>query len=101
MGDAIHGFAMLKGEIKGIKEDLGNSTQFEASPAEKLAQAQDDLAVTTKAFEEVTAYLKDLKRDCQARAREFELTVKSQRRAYWAREGRGHAPEQVFIGSLC
>ena len=66
----------LEGEIKGIKEELGESTQFEASSAEKLAQAQEDLAVTTKAFEEDTAYLKDLKRDCQTRAREFELTVK-------------------------
>ena len=70
MGDATHGFAMLKqsleGEIKGIKEELG-------------AQAQEDLAVTTKAFEEDTAYLKDLKRDCQTRAREFGLTVKDNR----------------------
>ena len=79
-GDATQGFAMLKqsleGEIKGMNEELGESTQFEASSAEKLAQAQEDLAVTTKAFEEDTAYLKDLKRDCQTRAREFELTVK-------------------------
>ena len=75
----MHGFAVLKqsleGEIKGMKEDSGESTQFKASPAEKLAQAEEDPAVTTKAFEEDTAYLKDLKRDCQTRAREFELTV--------------------------
>merc|ERR1719201_2575346 len=79
-GEAVHGFAMLKqsleGEIKGMTEELGESTQFKASSAEKLAQAQEDLVVTTKAFEEDTAYLKDLKRDCQTRAREFELTVK-------------------------
>merc|ERR1719326_1553896 len=79
-GDAAHGFAMLKqsleGETKGMKEELGESTQFKASSAEKLAQAQEDLAVTTKSFEEDTAYLKDLKRDCQTRAREFEVTVK-------------------------
>jgi len=79
-GDATHGFAMLKqsleGEIKGMTEELAESTQFKASSAEKLAQAQGDLVVTTKAFEEDTAYLKDLKRDCQTRAREFELTVK-------------------------
>ena len=79
-GDATDGFAMLKqsleGEIKGMKEELGESTQFKASSAEKLAQAKEDLAVTTKAFEEDTAYLKDLKRDCQTRAREFELAVK-------------------------
>ena len=64
MGDATHGFAMLKqsleGEMKGTKEELGTSTEFEVSSAEKLAQAQQDLAVTTKAFEEGTAYVKDL-----------------------------------------
>merc|ERR1719408_1230329 len=68
-GEAAQGFALLKqsleGEIKGMKEELAESTQFKASSAEKLAQAQEDLTVTTKAFEEDTAYLKDLKRDCQ------------------------------------
>ena len=68
MGDATHGFAMLKqsleGEIKGIKEELGESTQFEASSAEKLAQAQEDLAVTTKTFEEDTA----TSRTCEAQS---------------------------------
>merc|ERR1719355_191572 len=79
-GEAAQSFALLKqsleGETKGMKEELGESTQFKASSAEKLAQAQEDLAVTTKSFEEDTAYLKDLKRDCQTRAREFEATVK-------------------------
>merc|ERR1719171_410578 len=79
-GEAVHGFAMLKqsleGETAGMKEELSESTQFKASSAEKLATAQQDLVVTTKSFEEDTAYLKDLKRDCQTRAREFEVTVK-------------------------
>ena len=79
-GDATHGFARLKqsleGEIKGMKEELGESTQFKASSAEKLGQAQEELAVTTKAIEEDSAYLKDLERDCHTRAREFELIVK-------------------------
>merc|ERR1719265_2787593 len=79
-GEAAQAFALLKqsleGETKGMKEELGESTQFKASSAEKLAQAQEDLAITTKRFEEDTAYLKDLKRDCQTRAREFEVTVK-------------------------
>merc|ERR1719183_1041829 len=78
--EAAQAFALLKqsleGETKGMTEELGESTQFKASSAEKLAQAQQDLAVTTKSFEEDTAYLKDLKRDCQTRAREFEVTVK-------------------------
>merc|ERR1719375_420138 len=78
--EAAHAFDMLKqslgDEIKGMSKELSESTHFKASSAEKLAQAQDDLVVTTKAFEEDTAYLKDLKMDCQTRAREFELTVK-------------------------
>merc|ERR1719281_244360 len=78
--EAAQAFALLKqsleGETKGMKEELGESTQFKASSAEKLAAAQGDLAITTKSFEEDTAYLKDLKKDCQTRAREFEVTVK-------------------------
>jgi len=78
--EAAQTYALLKqgleNEVKGMKEELGESTQFKASSAEKLAQAQEDLAVTTKSFNEDTAYLKELKRDCQTRAREFEVTVK-------------------------
>merc|ERR1719355_269589 len=78
--EAAQTYALLKqgleNEVKGSKEELAESTQFKASSAEKLAQAQGDLVVTTKSFEEDTAYLKDLKRDCQTRAREFEVTVK-------------------------
>merc|ERR1719261_629329 len=78
--EAAQSFALLKqsleGETKGMKEELGESTQFKAASAEKLAGAQEDLVVTTKAFEEDTTYLKELKRDCQTRAREFEVTVK-------------------------
>merc|ERR1719201_450103 len=73
-GEAAQSFALLKqsleGETKGMKEKLAESTQFKASSAEKLAQAEEDLAVTTKSFNEDTAFLKDLKRDCQTRARE-------------------------------
>jgi len=78
--DAVHAFEMLRqsleDEIKGMTEELSDSTHFKASSAEKLAQAQKDLVMTTKSFEEDTAYLKKLKFDCQTRAREFELTVR-------------------------
>merc|ERR1719281_615400 len=78
--EAAQTYALLKqsleGETKGMKEELGESTQFKASSAEKLAQAEEDLAITTKSFNEDTAFLKDLKKDCQTRAREFEVTVK-------------------------
>merc|ERR1719409_2310364 len=79
-GEAAQTYALLKqgleNEVKGSKEELAESTQFKASSAEKLAQAEEDLAVTTKSFNEDTAFLKDLKKDCQTRAREFEVTVK-------------------------
>merc|ERR1719324_711353 len=78
--EAAQTYALLKqgleNEVKGSKEELAESTQFKASSAEKLAQAEEDLAVTTKSFNEDTAFLKDLKKDCQTRAREFEVTVK-------------------------
>ena len=54
-GDATMLKQSLEGEIKGIKAEFGQSTKFEASSAEKLAQAQEAVAVTTKAFEEDTA----------------------------------------------
>merc|ERR1719248_19077 len=73
-GEAAQTYALLKqgleNEVKGSKEELAESTQFKASSAEKLAQAEEDLAVTTKSFNEDTAFLKDLKKDCQTRARE-------------------------------
>merc|ERR1719163_1059319 len=79
-GEAAQTYALLKqgleNEVKGSKEELAESTQFKASSAEKLAQAEEDLAVTTKSFNEDAAFLKDLKKDCQTRAREFEVTVK-------------------------
>merc|ERR1719161_1112963 len=72
-GEAAQTYALLKqgleNEVKGSKEELAESTQFKASSAEKLAQAEEDLAVTTKSFNEDTAFLKDLKKDCQTRAR--------------------------------
>merc|ERR1719238_1380709 len=66
----------LENEIKGMKEELAESTQFKASSAEKLAQAEEDSAVTKKSLDEDTAFLRELKKDCQTRAREFEVEVK-------------------------
>merc|ERR1719238_1377785 len=66
----------LENEIKGMKEELAESTQFKASSAEKLAQAEEDAAVTKKSLDEDTAFLRELKKDCQTRAREFEVEVK-------------------------
>jgi len=79
-GEAAQAYALLKqsmdGETAGMKEELSENTNLKASSAEKLAGAQGDLEITKKSLAEDTAYLKDLKRDCQTRAREFEAESK-------------------------
>merc|ERR1719355_289559 len=79
-GEAAQAHALLKqgleSETAGMKEELSENTNRKASLGEKLAGAQGDLAITQKSLTEDTAYLKDLKRDCQTRAREFEVEVK-------------------------
>merc|ERR1719460_2361555 len=79
-GEAAQSFALLKqgleSETASMKKELSENTNRKASLGEKLAGAQGDLAVTQKSLSEDTAYLKDLKRDCQTRAREFEVEVK-------------------------
>merc|ERR1719379_888226 len=66
----------FENEIANSKKAKSQSTQLSASTASKLADAEKDLAVETKGLAEDTAYLKDLKRDCQTRAAEFEVESK-------------------------
>jgi len=79
-GEAAQSYALLKqgleSETASMKKELSENTNRKASLGEKLAGAQGDLAITQKSLAEDTAYLKDLKRDCQTRAREFEVEVK-------------------------
>merc|ERR1719506_2706530 len=79
-GEAAQSFALLKqgleSETASMKKELSENTNRKASLGEKLAGAQGDLVITQKSLAEDTAYLKDLKRDCQTRAREFEVEVK-------------------------
>merc|ERR1719375_3057384 len=66
----------LENEIANSKKAKSQSTQLSASTASKLADAEKDLAVEKKGLKEDTAYLSDLKRDCQTRASEFEVESK-------------------------
>merc|ERR1719375_1197012 len=66
----------LENEISNSMEEKSESTQLSASTASKLADAEKDLAVEKKGLAEDTAYLRDLKRDCQTRASEFEVEDK-------------------------
>merc|ERR1719326_2839824 len=55
---------------------MSESTQKKASTQQALAQAEKDLAVEKKGLSEDEAYLRELKRDCQTRAAEFEVEAK-------------------------
>merc|ERR1719171_3077530 len=66
----------LENEISNSKEAMGESQQSKTAAAGKLADASGELAIETKGLAEDTAYLKDLKRDCQTRAAEFEVESK-------------------------
>merc|ERR1719502_1951615 len=66
----------LENEIKNMKQEKDESTSKSASTAAALAQAEKDIAVEKKGLAEDEAYLRDLKRDCQSRAGEFEVEAK-------------------------
>lgn len=66
----------LENEISNGKKEMGEATHLKATLAEKLAQAEKDSAVEKKGLSEDEAYLRDLKRDCQSRAQEFEVESK-------------------------
>merc|ERR1719482_951898 len=66
----------LENEIKNMKKEKDESTTRSASTAQKLAEAEKDLATEQKGLAEDTKYLRDLKKDCQSRAQEFEVQTK-------------------------
>merc|ERR1719463_259032 len=78
--DAMHSYAMLKqgleNGVAGMKKEKDESTKKSAEAAEAAAQAEEDLALEKKGLSEDTTYLRELKRDCQTRASEFEVTYK-------------------------
>merc|ERR1719473_1234295 len=59
-----------------MKQEKDESTSKSASTGVALAEAEKSLAVEQKGLEEDTKYLRDLKRDCQSRAQEFEVETK-------------------------
>merc|ERR1719421_497969 len=68
--------AGLENEIKNSKQEMSESTQKSASTSQELATAEKDLSVEKKGLSEDEAYLRELKRDCQTRASEFEIEAK-------------------------
>merc|ERR1719487_1234181 len=78
--EAQHNGAMLKqgleNEIKNSKQEMAESTQKSAATSEALAQAEKDLAVEKKGLSTDEAYVRDLKRDCQSKAADYEVEAK-------------------------
>merc|ERR1719478_1889951 len=66
----------LENEIKNMKKEKDESTSKSASTAQALAQAEKDIAVEKNGLAEDEKYLRDLKRDCQSRAGDFEVEAK-------------------------
>merc|ERR1719443_1950581 len=66
----------LENEIKTMKKEKDESTTKSASTAAALAQAEKDIAVEKNGLAEDEKYLRDLKRDCQSRAGDFEVEAK-------------------------
>merc|ERR1719446_996918 len=66
----------LENEIKNLNKEKDESTSKSASTAAALAQAEKDIAVEKNGLAEDEKYLRDLKRDCQSRAGDFEVEAK-------------------------
>merc|ERR1719247_3749080 len=66
----------LENEIANMKKEMAESTKKAAAASEEGAQAEKDLSLEKKGLAEDETYLRDLKKDCQSRASEFEVTYK-------------------------
>merc|ERR1719502_1568263 len=66
----------LENEIKTMKQEKDESTAKSASTSQALAQAEKDLATEKSGLAEDESYLRDLKRDCQSAAGQFEVEAK-------------------------
>merc|ERR1719473_239734 len=66
----------MESQVSTAKKEKDESTKKSAAASEALAQGEKDLAAEKKGLAEDETYLRDLKRDCQSRASEFEVTYK-------------------------
>jgi len=75
-----HDFTMIRqsmeSQIASTKEELAENTHGKQISTQALAQATKDLAVAKKALASDSEYLKDLKLDCQDKARTWEAEHK-------------------------
>jgi hypothetical protein len=79
--EASHSFQMLEAgledEISHAKAKLGSATKLKASATESMAEASAEVVETEKTKAADEDYVTTLKQECQARAVEFEETMKS------------------------
>jgi len=66
----------LSNELKGLREELAKATSKKQFTVGELASSQKALAAAEKGLAEDTAYLKDLKHECQEKASTFEEEYK-------------------------
>merc|ERR1719473_539444 len=66
----------MESQVSTAKKEKDESTKKSAAAAEEGAQAEKDLGIEKKGLAEDETYLRDLKRDCQTRASEFEVEYK-------------------------
>jgi len=69
--------AGLVNEIENSKAKLSAASKLKADSEQKLQEANGELVETTKSKEADEAYLETLKGECQAKATEYEETMKT------------------------
>jgi len=78
--EGLHEFQMLSmgtnNQLESLKSDLAESKGKKQVVLESVAQNQKDLSMETKSLEEMQSLLKELKRDCQSKAVDFESETK-------------------------
>lgn len=79
-----HAFMLLKqgmeSEIKSLEEQLGDTTHMKQVTTEGLAVAEKDLSLTKKMSSTDAASLRDLKRECERKAEEWEVMTRDANR---------------------
>jgi len=74
-------FSMLEAgmvnEANNMKEKLSSASKLKADSEQKLSGASGEMVETTKSKEADEAYLQTLKTECQAKAVEYEETMKT------------------------
>jgi len=79
--NAKHAFEMLKQSLENSiaqdKKEMGEAKATKAGAEEAKATAEGDLSITSKELAADEKYLSDLSTDCQSKAADWEVSVKS------------------------